>query len=177
MATRKTTPAVACQNSGQPVSYLESSPSFLVTAAANRLTQRTNRILRATLGVSQPDWRVLALLAVEPGATPARIGAISGVDKSVVSRTIASLQRRGLVRVATDPDHARRTRLFLTPAGQLLHDCGVEMTQAGDEQLLSGFSDHERAQFTDFMKRLTGNIALLAAPAQSEAAVSAPQKK
>lgn len=145
-------------------SYLDHSPAFLVTAAANRLTQRTNRILRAALGVSQPDWRVLAILAVEPGATPARIGEISGVDKSVVSRSIASLVQRALVAVELDPEHARRTRLFLTAAGQAVHDDGVVMTRAGDEQLLTGFDETERLQLTDFMHRLAANIARLAAP-------------
>ena len=70
------------------------SVSYLLTALANKLCMGASRRQRRILDVGLMEWRVLALLAVEPGASPGRIAEVAGVDKSVVSRAVTSLDGR-----------------------------------------------------------------------------------
>ena len=104
------------------------------------------------------EWRVLALLAVEPGASPGRIAEVAGVDKSVVSRAVNALERRRMITVAPGLSGGRQTRLTLTSAGQALHDRGIVGALAAEARMLEGFSADEQRQLIDFLKRLTANV-------------------
>jgi len=120
-----------------------------------------SRRYRRTLDIGVMEWRVLALLAVEAQASPARIGEVAGVDKSVVSRAVTALERKRLVSVTAGRAGGRQTQLALTPAGQALHDRGIVGALAGEARMLEGFSDAERDQLVDFLKRLTANVVRL----------------
>jgi len=113
---------------------------------------------RKTLDVGVMEWRVLALLAVEPGASPGRIAEVAGVDKSVVSRAVGALERRRLITVAPGLSGGRQTRLTLAPSGQGLHDRGIVGALAAEARMLEGFSADEQRQLVDFLKRLTVNV-------------------
>ena len=136
---------------------------FLVSAVGNRLADNASRDVRTSFGIGLMEWRILALLAVEGTATPARIGQVSGVDKSVVSRAAATLEQRGLIDIEADPHGSRQTRLSLTAAGNALHDRGIELAFERCDALLQGFSDQERDQFTDFLQRAMANLRTLEA--------------
>ena len=134
---------------------------FLVAALGNKLSAIASNNVRDELGVGLMEWRILAMLAVEKEATPARIGQVTGVDKSVVSRAAASLEQRGLITVASDPAASRQTRLLMTQAGAELHVRGIEMSYARNEQLLHGFTPEERQQLSELLRRATANLALM----------------
>jgi DNA-binding MarR family transcriptional regulator len=139
-----------------PVTDLDRSVLFLATAFANKLSKGASRRLKKVLGIGLMEWRVVCNLGVEPGLSAARIAEISGVDKSVVSRAVAELERQKLV--AADDQRGRQTALRLTAAGQALHDRGVLRADGREESLLDGFSAAERDQLIAFLKRLTVNL-------------------
>ena len=140
------------------VSYFDSSPSYLISALGNRLSVLAARNVRRQLGLSLMEWRVLAVLAVEPGASPGRIVEFSAVNKSVVSRAVNALIRRGLITRAASPDHGLRTHLHLTPEGQALHDRGVGARITAERKLLDGLPDAERERLVSTLKRLMDNL-------------------
>jgi DNA-binding MarR family transcriptional regulator len=131
---------------------------FLVSALGNRLADIASRDVRKDLGIGLMEWRIVALLAVESRATPARVGQVSGVDKSVVSRAAATLEQRGLIEVEADAHGSRQTRLSLTDTGHELHDRGVQVAFERCDALLEGFSEDERELLTDFLKRAMANL-------------------
>ena len=138
------------------------SVSYLLTALANKAMMGASRHYRRTFDIGLMEWRVLALLAVEAQASPARIAEVAGVDKSVVSRAVNALEKRGLLTVAAAaPAGGRQTRLALTAEGQALHDRGIVAALAGEARMLEGFSEAERRQLVDFLKRLTVNVTRL----------------
>ena len=140
-----------------PVTDLDRSVLFLTTAFANKLSKGASRRLKRALGIGLMEWRVVCNLGAEPGLSAARIAEISGVDKSVVSRAVSELERQGLIAAAAGPP-GRQTALRLTAAGQALHDRGVLRADERELRLLEGFSDAERDQLVEFLKRLTGNL-------------------
>ncbi len=135
----------------------DSSVAFLLTSLANKLSITASRRLRRRLQVGLMEWRCLVLLAVEGQATPARIAQVAGVDKSVVSRSVSALERRGLVRVSASPA-GRQTRIELTPAGLALHDRGIPDAFERESELLTGLSDAEQVTLIALLKRLTANV-------------------
>jgi DNA-binding MarR family transcriptional regulator len=138
--------------------YFDSSPSYLIAALGNRLSVLAARNVRRQLGLSLMEWRALALLAVEPGATPGRIVDFSAVNKSVVSRAVNALLKRGLITRAAAPDHGLRTHLFLTAEGQAMHDAGVGARLKAEETLLNGLPATERERLVKVLKQLMGNL-------------------
>jgi DNA-binding MarR family transcriptional regulator len=140
------------------VTYFDSSPSYLISALGNRLSVLAARNVRRLLGLTLMEWRVLAVLAVEPGATPGRIIEFSAVNKSVVSRAVNSLLKRGLITRSAAPDHGLRTHLYLTGEGQALHDRGVGARQKAEETLLNGLPAAERDKLIKVLKQLMDNL-------------------
>jgi len=132
---------------------------FLVSALGNRLSALASHNVREELGIGLMEWRILALLAAENEATPARIGRVAGVDKSVVSRAATSLEQRGLITVNPDPAASRQTRLVMTEQGGQMHDRGIAMSYARNDELLEGFTPEERDQLAALLKRATANLA------------------
>ena len=137
----------------------DASVAFLITSLANKLNNRASRQLKRRLGVGLMEWRAMVLLAVEGEASPGRIAQVAGVDKSVVSRAVTSLERRGLLRVSADSQPGRQTRLTLTAAGLTLHDQGIGDMLAREAALLATFTPEERAAVIGLLKRLTANHA------------------
>lgn len=142
----------------QAVTDFDSSPSYLIAALANKITVIAARNLRTRLGLSLMEWRVLAVLAAEPAATPGRIVDFAGVNKSVVSRAVASLQKRGLVTRAASPDHGLRTHLFLTDAGHEAHGRGLGDRLEAEDRLLAGLAATDRDRLVALLKQLGRNI-------------------
>lgn len=140
-----------------PVTDLDRSVLFLTTAFANKLSKGASRRLKRALGIGLMEWRVVCNLGAEPGRSAARIAEVSGVDKSVVSRAVAELERQGLITTASGPP-GRQTALRLTAAGQDLHDRGVSRADERELKLLDGFSPEEQDRLVDFLKRLTTNL-------------------
>ena len=141
-----------------PVTDFDSSPSFLISAIGNKLAVIAARNLRKLVGLSLMEWKVLAVLGAEPAAPPGRIIEVSGVNKAAVSRAITALERRGLVTRAPAPGHGLRTQLYLTPAGQAVHDRGIGARIEAEERLLSGLSPADRVRLVETLRRITLNL-------------------
>jgi DNA-binding MarR family transcriptional regulator len=140
-----------------PVTDLDRSVLFLTTAFANKLSKGASRRLRTALGIGLMEWRVVCCIGAESGISAGRIGEMSGVDKSVVSRAVTELERQGLIAACPDQP-GRQTALRLTPAGQKLHDRGVSRAERRELRLLDGFDAAERDLLVEFLKRLTTNL-------------------
>jgi DNA-binding MarR family transcriptional regulator len=146
--------APAAVPQGTAGTAFESSTFFLLVTLGNRLNVLAERRLRRSLDLTVMEWRVLTVLAVEPAAPPGRIVTIAGVNKAAVSRAVNSLERRGLLHRTAAPGHRLRTQLFLTPAGEELHNRGWSDRDLAEKLLLAGFSDEERAAFKQGLRKV-----------------------
>jgi DNA-binding MarR family transcriptional regulator len=82
-----------------------------------------------------------------------------GLDISTVSRQIAGLIERGLVRRGTDPDDARARRLELTGTGRDLLRRVRRGRQAWLADAIDDWSDDDRERLASLLDRLAGAIA------------------
>jgi len=118
---------------------LERAPAPLVEETARLLTALTPRLnravrgqVRATAGLSTPQF--ILLRALRHGPVPAgQLAQRFGVSKPTITRTVDGLVKKGLVERNVHVTDRRVAMISLTQAGQALH----ETTEQAAEQYLS----------------------------------------
>ncbi|WP_127113466.1 MarR family winged helix-turn-helix transcriptional regulator [Shimia sediminis] len=134
------------------------TPTVLLTFAANRFTRSAARHYQETFGIGAMDWRMLVMLAREPGSSVSHASKTMGIDKAAVSRSLQRLQSNDLASpAATGPDE-RRKDWTLTQTGAELHDRILEDALARQRQLLDGFSPEEVQQLNGYLTRFLTNL-------------------
>src|SRR5258708_11657005 len=106
---------------GQPLDLERYVPAF-ITFIANKLSRSATAFYQSRFGVNVTEWRIMSLLAIEPGITASRICYVIGFDKGPVSRTLALMPKTGLIVIKTDPRDGRSHSTSLTPKGRKVHD-------------------------------------------------------
>jgi DNA-binding MarR family transcriptional regulator len=140
------------------------TPAYL-SLVANALSRGGSLLYMHRFGVGVNDWRVLSALGNHPGATAAEVCTVLGLDKSVVSRSVAGLVDRALVAIERVPG---QRRLYLTRQGAEVHDQLLPMALERERQLLAGFSAGEVAVLRDFLRRMNDNVGAVNAPGTGE---------
>jgi DNA-binding MarR family transcriptional regulator len=130
----------------------------LITFIGNKLSRSASTLYQRSFGINVTDWRILSLLAIEPGIPAARICQVIGFDKGPVSRALALLQRRGLVTIATDPDDGRSHSISLTARGRTVHDQVITVALERERRLLACLREDEREQLIELLLRVHGNL-------------------
>ena len=152
----------------KPLLDPEGHAAFMVVALANRISSGASRAYMRRFGIGVMEWRVLAMVAREPGVTANQVGQISGVDKSSVIRAAQSLIRRGDLTATEDTADNRRSFLNLTPQGQALHDRMILASLERESQLMDGLSETERSALFALLRRMTANMVRLQAGSAEE---------
>lgn len=138
---------------------LERYVPALVTFIANKLSRSATGVYQEQFGVSVTEWRIMALLAIEPGIPASRICHVIGFDKGPVSRTLAGMQKRGLVAIRTDPDDGRSHSISLTAKGRATHDKVIVAALDRERRLLSCLDRGEREILIGLLRRIHENLA------------------
>ncbi len=126
----------------------------LITFIANKLSRSGSALYRRHFGIGITEWRIIALLAIEPAIPAQRICQVIGFDKGPVSRSLALMEQSGLVRSQPDPRDARRKLTSLTASGRALHDRIIQVALERERRLLSCLSAEEQAQLIAMLNRL-----------------------
>ena len=128
---------------------------YRMSVVSNAISDRVARVYKGRFGLKIPEWRVIAVVAERGGVTQAGLCEATAMDKMTVSRAVAGLLVRGLLQAAGGPD--RRTRMLaLSAEGQALYDEVAPLALAIEAEVLSGFSEAERAVLMEFLARLEG---------------------
>ncbi len=143
-------------------------PGLLIAVARRRIKQAV--LARAAPhGLSTQQFWVLVHLQERAGLSQRELAARMDVDAPTVSRVLAALITRGLVRAEEDPEDRRRTRLRLTPAGR---DLGRTLaTDAAEIRrgVVAGMSGPEVDALRAGLRKVIDNVGRLsAAPGERE---------
>jgi DNA-binding MarR family transcriptional regulator len=139
----------------------------LITFIANKLSRSATTLYQKRFGVNVTEWRILALLAIEPIISAARICHVIGFDKGPVSRNLSVLQKRGLVAIRTAPDDGRTHAISLTPRGRATHDKVITAALERERRLLSCLKKEEREVLIDLLRRLHENLGAVTGPSST----------
>jgi DNA-binding MarR family transcriptional regulator len=132
--------------------------TYFFTVLANKLATGASRLYLKRFGIGIIEWRIMAMLAIEPGIPPARITQVIGLDKGAVSRESRRLEEKGYLAVEDDADNPRRKKLALTPSGYELHDQIIQVALERERRLLSDLSEDEVEVLLDLLARTTAKM-------------------
>ena len=137
---------------------LEQEPlARLIAGARRRINQAVGRRLRAHRLNPQRFW-VLVNLSEAPGSSLRELAGRMRTDEPTVSRIIASLGRRRLVRARADPADRRRRILELTIGGESLARSLAPVANEVRRTVEAGFTPEENATLRRLLGRVIENM-------------------
>ncbi|KPF98159.1 MarR family transcriptional regulator [Rhodopseudomonas sp. AAP120] len=132
-------------------------PAF-ITFIANKLSNSATAFYQREFGVNVTEWRIMSLLAIEPGIAAARICQVIGFNKGPVSRTLTDMQQRGLIAIRTDPNDGRSHSISLTAKGRATHDKVIVAALDRERRLMSCLDKGEQEVLIEMLRRLHNNL-------------------
>jgi DNA-binding MarR family transcriptional regulator len=115
----------------------------------------------AAHGVNGGEFDVLASLrrsGTPYRLTPTELSRALMVTSGGMTKRLAALEDRGLIRREPDPDDRRSTTVTLTDDGKALVDAILPEHVANELRLLGGLSDEQRAGLADLLEALAVSL-------------------
>lgn len=136
--------------------HLENFLPYRLSVLSNTVSGAIAAAYFAHFGLSIPEWRVMAVLAANPGLSAAEVTARTAMDKVAVSRAVGSLLDAGRLRRTMAKADRRRTHLELTPAGVRVYAQVVPMALNYERHLIAPLSAKDRATLDRILRILLG---------------------
>lgn len=147
-------PVAACR----PMLDLNSHVATKIAVLANHLSRAASRFYRQRYGIGVVEWRLMMFIGHATETRANRICSETDLDKGAVSRSLAVLQRMGIVSVREDGSDSRRHNVALTAKGRALHDEIVPVALERQRELLAGLTPTEIAAFAEVVDRLQAKV-------------------
>ena len=158
--TKRAAKALGTEPSARPVLDFAMYVPALLIHTSNKMSTGANALYRRCFGIGVTEWRVLALLAAEPGSSAQRICEMIGFDKAIVSRVVKSLHAEGRVQITADAKDSRKHKIALTPRGRQLHNQIISVALERERRLLTGIDPKDVQLLRDILRKLHGNLPL-----------------
>ena len=146
------------QRDGRAVLDLETYIPYFLAAVNNPLSRGASQHYLEAFGVGIVEWRVIAMLAVEPRVAATRICAFVGLDKGATSRALARLEQLGYVCFAAAERDSRRRIWWLNQRGYDLHDRILAVALERERALIRGVDPDDLEAFLRVMRIMRQNV-------------------
>lgn len=130
---------------------------LLIAAARRRIKQAVVARVSEHGLTAQQFWTVVTL-AERPGIAQIQLAERTRADAPTISRTLASLAERRLVRTDLDPADRRRTRVFLTGAGERLAGQLAPVAREIRSAVVDGMSEDQIAALRAGLRQVVANL-------------------
>lgn len=138
-----------------PELHLERFLPYRLSVLANTISSAIASVYAEQHDLSIPEWRVIAVLAQEPGLTAAEVAARTAMDKVAVSRAVARLETGGRVRRDAVRGDRRRQQLALTREGRDVYNRVVPWALEYERRLVEALDPAALRALDDALHRLT----------------------
>ena len=128
---------------------------YRLSVLSNRVSQTIATAYGERFGIGITEWRVIAVLGLQPGLSANQVAERTAMDKVAVSRAVAKLLERDLLQRDTHGDDRRRSVLVLSEAGYRVYDEVVPLAQGFERDLLSVLDEEERAMLDRLLTKLS----------------------
>lgn len=133
---------------------LDSFLPYRLSVVSNLVSAAIASHYAARFSLSIPEWRVMAVLAAQPGLSAAEVAARTAMDKVAVSRAVASLLRARRLERRVAAGDRRRSILQLSRAGLAVYEQVVPVALQYEQSLLQSLSATERRQLDEILTLL-----------------------
>jgi DNA-binding MarR family transcriptional regulator len=110
------------------------------------------------LGITTPQYNVLAAIEHEPGISNADLARGSFITAQSMVGIVANLERMGLIQRHDHPQHGRVRRTELTSKGRNALEKAHKLLSGVEEAMTLGFSSREREELGKLLSRCTDNL-------------------
>lgn len=129
---------------------------FRLSVASNAVSRTIARAYESLFGLRIPEWRLIAVLAEQPGLTQQQLVARTEMDKMTISRAAQELVDRRLAERRPNPDDKRSHCLALTEDGHRLYAQIAPEALRMEAVLLQELSREEVVALKSMLLRLQG---------------------
>jgi DNA-binding MarR family transcriptional regulator len=143
--------------------HLEHFLPYRLSVLANTVSATIASAYAVRHDLTTPEWRVLAVLAREPGLSAAQVAERTAMDKVAVSRAVNRLLRRRRVARRQAAADRRRSHLELTAAGLAVYRQVSPQALGYERELLRALSAAEARRLDATLARLLDRARELAA--------------
>jgi DNA-binding MarR family transcriptional regulator len=150
-----------------PKLHLDRFLPYRLSVLSNTVSSAIAAAYFMNFGLTIPEWRVMAVLAANPGLSAAEVTARTAMDKVAVSRAVAALQAAGRLHRTTAHADRRRTHLALTRAGMRVYAQVVPMALQYERNLVAPLTPRDLATLDRIVRVLLGR-AVEIGPAHAE---------
>jgi DNA-binding MarR family transcriptional regulator len=143
---------------GRTVINIETYIPYFLAAVNNALSRGAAQIYSTRFGIGIAEWRVVSMLAIEPGIAAARMCAVIAQDKAATSRALNQLQREAYVAFDATSNDPRRKIWRLTDAGYALHDQIMALALDRECRLITNVDPDDLEAFLRVMRTMRRNV-------------------
>jgi DNA-binding MarR family transcriptional regulator len=157
----------------QPVRRIVRAGDVLVSnrllSLATLLRRSANLLYRKELGLSEVEWRILAMVGDRAPLTLGALVEILGLDKGQLSRGVTALVKRRILVRSVDPQGGREVHISLTPDGQAAFEALIALALERNREFVAGSTRGEIAALLATLDRLLTNAAGMLARSRAQA--------
>lgn len=147
--------------------------TFRLDVLNEQAKRHASQAYEEACGVGLRELRVLRQAYAQPGITQSEVAAGGYLEKTLVSKLVTSLVRRGLVRRQIGEEDARWVQIFLTDEGRgIVQQCN-RMGRQMDKAWLSALEPAEVAMFEQVLAKLSAHLGQQAAKVRDKPAAKA----
>jgi DNA-binding MarR family transcriptional regulator len=128
--------------------------TFKLDLIKSEMISRANAAYRPALGLDVRSLRVLRIICDAAGITATELKEQTLIEKTLLSKLVADLIERKLVRRSIHPDDARHFQLWPTAAGKRVRIASDELGQSLETEMLSMLSADERGELNRIVDKL-----------------------
>ncbi len=143
---------------------------YRLSVAANSVSSVIATAYLTQFGLSNHEWRLMAVLHEYKTATQQELVGLTQMDKLVVSRAARALSRHGLVIRTPKASDGRALKLTLSPKGLKYYHSIAPAVLALEDRLLKSLSKSEAVALNAMLLKLSSAAAAL----MEDGALSAP---
>jgi DNA-binding MarR family transcriptional regulator len=142
------------QNSNLDVVQLSDFVPYRMVHLAGNISMALSKIYKQEFDITIPEWRVLAQLAQQQKLYSKRIGELTSMDKSKVSRAVKSLESKEYLIRQTDKNDNRAAYLSLTCQGKLLYQKIAPKALEWEKQFVAVLDASEHRELMRILNKL-----------------------
>lgn len=141
---------------------LERFLPYRLNVTAEAVSRALSRLYAERYGIGIPEWRVAATLGQYSRMTAKEIGIHSRMHKTKVSRAVAALEEKNLIRREPNENDRREEFVTLTPRGRHVYEELAPRALAFERALDRAIGDQERQRLDRLLRQLEASAGSIA---------------
>jgi DNA-binding MarR family transcriptional regulator len=146
------------ERGGRAVVDINTYIPYFLTSVNNALSRGASQLYLKRFGVGIVEWRVLSMLALEPGIPASRACEIVALDKGATSRALNRLHEQGYLVYEAQEGDPRKKLWWLNEKGYRLHDDILSVALERERQLIRDVDPDDLEAFLRVMRLMRRNV-------------------